>query len=260
MPEKTTHSSDATSPPASSGGEHHDDDGGPHGRGVAPQECAPIELRLDAIDADYKRLAARVAALATAVEIMGKDREQDDVCLEEIDDGVKMAMTILQAKEGESLVDVARRVSEKAEKYYVKARVYGAISAKYSAVVELAAADGYAACALKAKEALEWCYSDRNGVPMTSIEEMDRLLGAQDVLDKIRPLVDAVRASDRRMLSTPFLPIGMVPVEIARAAAARAVATGDAEADEHVTDVERACARTRLELADAVIAALESKP
>lgn len=59
-------------------------------------------------------------------------------------------------------------------KYYVKARVYGAIACEFRKTLQAFADRGEAL----AKAALEWRYSERNGVPVSAIETTGELLDA----------------------------------------------------------------------------------
>lgn len=71
-----------------------------------------------------------------------------------------------------------RNTEEEREKYYVKARVYGAVARHHTVTLEQIAR-GTARPSETAREALAWCNSESNGVPMSAIEEMGALLTAQ---------------------------------------------------------------------------------
>ena len=70
----------------------------------------------------------------------------------------------------ESALDEAQRGG----KYYVKARVYGAIAAEYGRALRVLAERGDAT----AKAALEWRHSERGGVPMAAVMAIGELLDA----------------------------------------------------------------------------------
>lgn len=80
-----------------------------------------------------------------------------------------------------------RVAEEEREKYYVKARVYGAIARNHTVALEQIAR-GTARPAQMANEAPAWRHSERNGVPMVAIEEMGAALGAADERDAWRAL------------------------------------------------------------------------
>jgi hypothetical protein len=97
------------------------------------------------------------------------------------------------------------------EKYYVKARVYGAIACRFREALErlsrLAFGNSQHVAEI-AREALEWCHSERGGVPRRAIDEIDELLQAdaqrtetagpdawKDKSDKPLPEDDAIHAA-----------------------------------------------------------------
>ena len=68
--------------------------------------------------------------------------------------------------------------AEKADlgKYYVKARVYGAIANHFRIALESIAKPGSTGVTLLAKEALEWRHSVHGGVPMSAVKAIGALL------------------------------------------------------------------------------------
>lgn len=69
------------------------------------------------------------------------------------------------------------RAKEASEKWYVKARVYGAIAARYQQALErIAQGVGVAASHVEAREALKWRHSEKGGVPRAAVDEVDALL------------------------------------------------------------------------------------
>lgn len=69
------------------------------------------------------------------------------------------------------------------EKYYVKARVYGAIAAKYHETLQSIASNSCCTpcqeAKLVAQAALDWRHSNKGGVPVSEIQEMDEFLMAK---------------------------------------------------------------------------------
>lgn len=72
---------------------------------------------------------------------------------------------------------------ERVEKYYVKARVYGAIACRFREALEKIAAPGTTGVVPIAKEALAWRHSEKGGVPRSAVEEMDALLKAAETAE-----------------------------------------------------------------------------
>jgi hypothetical protein len=74
----------------------------------------------------------------------------------------------------------AEVAEDSAHKYYVKARVYGAIAAEFRSALQ----------ALKdhprAAEALAWRYSEKNGVPMSAVVAIGELLDAAEECERLR--------------------------------------------------------------------------
>ena len=64
-------------------------------------------------------------------------------------------------------------------KFYVKARVYGAIAAEYQKALQAFADRGEAL----AQAVLDWRHSEGGGVPMKAVEEIGGLLSTQDRLE-----------------------------------------------------------------------------
>ncbi len=81
------------------------------------------------------------------------------------------------------------------EKYYVKARVYGAIACAFREALEAIAKPGSMGVTIIAKEALAWRYSEKNGVPMSAVEATGKLLDAEAALE--RALSDLAEATAR---------------------------------------------------------------
>jgi hypothetical protein len=65
------------------------------------------------------------------------------------------------------------------EKYYEKARVYGAISCKFREALEEVAKEGSQPAAYIAKKALEWRYSTGSGVPIQAVLAFGKVLDAE---------------------------------------------------------------------------------
>jgi len=75
-------------------------------------------------------------------------------------------------------------------KYFVKARVYGAIAAEYQKALQAFADRGEAL----AQAALDWRYSEKNGVPMSAVAEIGELLDAVRQRDAARARVAALES------------------------------------------------------------------
>jgi hypothetical protein len=75
-----------------------------------------------------------------------------------------------------SLEEKLREAEENYEKFFVKARVYGAIANRFRQALEDIARPGSTGATIIAKEALAWRHSESGGVPMSAIEEMDAIL------------------------------------------------------------------------------------
>lgn len=101
-----------------------------------------------------------------------------------------LATSILDALESaEAALDEERRLG----KYYIKARVYGAIAAEYSrALKEIASLGGRRG--LRAQQALDCWESNRNGVSMAAVEAIGELLDAARRAESAERERDELRA------------------------------------------------------------------
>lgn len=93
-----------------------------------------------------------------------------------------------------------RERAEKAEanydKFFAKARVYGAIAHEWRKALQAFADRGEAL----AQAALDWRSSEQNGVPMSAVEEMGRLLRVDEENAALRTALAEIRAERYREL------------------------------------------------------------
>lgn len=90
--------------------------------------------------------------------------------------------------------ETERLLAEEREKYYVKARVYGAIAARFGKALERIAAPGTVNGMHIAKDALEWRHSEKGGVPRTATAVIDELLRAEARANELECEVGKLRA------------------------------------------------------------------
>src|SRR5678816_4330940 len=96
---------------------------------------------------------------------------------------------IARAEAAEAALDEERHGG----KYYVKARVYGAIAAEYGKALCCDAERGEA----RAQAALDWRYSDRGGVPWEAVVAIGDLLDAQRQRDELAAALDGLLGEAR---------------------------------------------------------------
>jgi hypothetical protein len=93
-------------------------------------------------------------------------------------------LTRLRARVEELEAELAHS-REAADKYYVKARVYGAIACEFSKALQAFADRGEEL----AQATLAWRYGEKRGVPMTAVEHVGQLLDAESKLDSVRRIL-----------------------------------------------------------------------
>lgn len=151
------------------------------GRSLAAENA---ELRRD-LEAERKAhfVTANETLDANLVRLVtehGKREAELRRRVEELESALRRGRDIVQGDDDEICALQAKLAAAEASleeershgKYYVKARVYGAIAAKYREALESLADRGE----VLASAALKWRYSEGCGVPMASVNEIGRLL------------------------------------------------------------------------------------
>lgn len=118
-------------------------------------------------------------ALATMVAVYGPLLEQQQRTIDLLQRELAQARKTVESPltpTGEKLARELAAAQEEREKYYVKARVYGAIACEFRKALDQIAKPGATGVTTIAKEVLEWRYSENGGVPKRAIDELDALL------------------------------------------------------------------------------------
>ena len=143
---------------------------------------AELEMELERLE----RLGRVHRALAAEAKILLDESPQAnrgrDAILKALDDFDREMWGRAEVVRVEEERDQAR---DSSAKYYVKARVYGAIACEFRKTLQVLADRGEAL----AEAALAWRHSVKGGVPMSAVEAVDSLLNAEKDRDEARALV-----------------------------------------------------------------------